>query len=175
MNRAAGGDIQILENARIIPDYRSNSLIIFANDGDMAKIEEIVGYVDSLLAQVLIEAIIVNVTLTDGMDTGMNAFMHTAAGPGDTRHIGGSMNGGPSTAGAAPTTPTDAADAADAADAGNVVAAAGSALNTLGAGALAGGFSYISRYDNSLEFAVSALASNSTAKVLQTPRVVLWR
>ncbi|MDE2658183.1 MAG: type II and III secretion system protein, partial [Verrucomicrobiota bacterium] len=44
-------------------------------------------------------------------------------------------------------------------------------LNTLGAGALAGGFSYISRYDNSLEFAISALASNSTAKVLQTPRV----
>ena len=171
VNRAAGGDIQILENARIIPDYRSNSLIIFANDGDMAKIEEIVGYVDSLLAQVLIEAIIVNVTLTDGMDTGMNAFMHSAAGPGDTRHIGGSINGGPSTAGAAPTAPTDATDAVDAVDAGNVVAAAGSALNTLGAGALAGGFSYISRYDNSLEFAVSALANSSTAKVLQTPRV----
>ena len=168
VNRAAGGDIQILENARIIPDYRSNSLIVFANVEDMVKIDEIVGHVDNLLAQVLIEAIIVNVTLTDGMNTGMNAFMHSAAGPGDTRHIGGFMNGGPSTAGAAPTTPTDAADAADA---GNVVAAAGSALNTLGAGALAGGFSYISRYDNSLEFAISALASNSTAKVLQTPRV----
>ena len=168
VNRAGGGDIQILENARIIPDYRSNSLIVFANVEDMVKIDEIVGHVDNLLAQVLIEAIIVNVTLTDGMNTGMNAFMHAAAGPGDTRHIGGFMNGGPSTAGAAPTTPTDAADAADA---GNVVAAAGSALNTLGAGALAGGFSYISRYDNSLEFAISALASNSTAKVLQTPRV----
>ena len=168
VNRAAGGDIQILENARIIPDYRSNSLIVFANVEDMVKIDEIVGHVDNLLAQVLIEAIIVNVTLTDGMNTGMNAFMHSAAGPGDTRHIGGFMNGGPSTAGAAPTTPTDAADAADA---GNVVAAAGSALNTLGAGALAGGFSYISRYDNSLEFAISAIANNSTAKVLQTPRV----
>ena len=171
VNRAAGGDIQILENARIIPDYRSNSLIVFANVEDMVKIDEIVGHVDSLLAQVLIEAIIVNVTLTDGMNTGMNAFMHSAAGPGATRHIGGFMYGGPSTAGAAPTTPTDAADTTDAADAGNVVAAAGSALNTLGAGALAGGFSYISRYDNSLEFAISALASNSTAKVLQTPRV----
>jgi general secretion pathway protein D len=168
VNRAAGGDIQILENARIIPDYRSNSLIVFANEADMVKIDEIVGHVDNLLAQVLIEAIIVNVTLTDGMNTGMNAFMHSAAGPGDTRHIGGFMNGGPSTAGAAPTTPTDATDAADA---GNAVAAAGSALNKLGAGALAGGFSYISRYDNSLEFAISALASNSTAKVLQTPRV----
>ena len=178
VNRAAGGDIQILENARIIPDYRSNSLIVFANVEDMVKIDEIVGHVDNLLAQVLIEAIIVNVTLTDGMNTGMNAFMHSAAGPGDTRHIGGFMNGGPSTAGAAPTT-TPPADTGggnqggqgDAADAGNVIAAAGSALNTLGAGALAGGFSYISRYDNSLEFAISALASNSTAKVLQTPRV----
>ena len=178
VNRAAGGDIQILENARIIPDYRSNSLIVFANEEDMVKIDEIVGHVDNLLAQVLIEAIIVNVTLTDGMDTGMNAFMHSAAGPGDTRHIGGFMNGGPSTAGAAPTTTPPAntgggnqGGQGDAADAGNVIAAAGSALNTLGAGALAGGFSYISRYDNSLEFAISALASNSPAKVLQTPRV----
>jgi len=174
VNRAAGGDIQILENARIIPDYRSNSLIVFANEEDMVKIDEIVGHVDNLLAQVLIEAIIVNVTLTDGMDTGMNAFMHSAAGPGDTRHIGGFMNGGPSTAGAAPPADTGGGNQGgqgDAADAGNVIAAAGSALNTLGAGALAGGFSYISRYDNSLEFAISALASNSTAKVLQTPRV----
>ena len=181
VNRAAGGDIQILENARIIPDYRSNSLIVFANEEDMVKIDEIVGHVDNLLAQVLIEAIIVNVTLTDGMSTGMNAFMHNAEGPGDTRHIGGFMNGGPSTAGAAPATPPPAnagggnqggqGGQGGAADAGNVVAAAGSVLNTLGAGALAGGFSYISRYDNSLEFAISALASNSTAKVLQTPRV----
>ena len=177
VNRAAGGDIQILENARIIPDYRSNSLIVFANEEDMVKIDEIVGHVDNLLAQVLIEAIIVNVTLTDGMNTGMNAFMHSAAGPGDTRHIGGFMNGGPSTAGAAPAPPPadtgggNQGGQGDAADAGNVIAAAGSALNTLGAGALAGGFSYISRYDNSLEFAISALASNSTAKVLQTPRV----
>ena len=181
VNRAAGGDIQILENARIIPDYRSNSLIVFANEEDMVKIDEIVGHVDNLLAQVLIEAIIVNVTLTDGMSTGMNAFMHNAEGPGDTRHIGGFMNGGPSTAGAAPATPPPAnagggnqggqGGQGGAADAGNVVAAAGSVLNTLGAGALAGGFSYISRYDNSLEFAISAIANNSTAKVLQTPRV----
>ena len=97
VNRAAGGDIQILENARIIPDYRSNSLIIFANDEDMVKIKEIVEHVDSLLSQVLIEAIIVNVTLSDGMDLGVNAFMHNAEGPGDPRHIGGFMNGGTST------------------------------------------------------------------------------
>ena len=174
VNRAAGGDIQILENARIIPDYRSNSLIIFANDADMVKIDEIVKHVDSLLAQVLIEAIIVNVTLTDGMEMGVNAFMHEAAGPGDTRHIGGFMNGGPSTAGAAPSTPPNVNNGAEQGggdNVSNVAAAAGNALGSLGAGALSGGFSYISRYDNSLEFAMSALANSSSAKVLQTPRV----
>ena len=174
VNRAAGGDIQILENARIIPDYRSNSLIIFANDADMVKIDEIVTHVDSLLAQVLIEAIIVNVTMTDGMEMGVNAFMHEAAGPGDTRHIGGFMNGGPSTAGAAPSTPptvNNGAEQGGGDNVSNVAAAAGNALGSLGAGALSGGFSYISRYDNSLEFAMSALANSSSAKVLQTPRV----
>ena len=174
MNRAAGGDIQILENARIIPDYRSNSLIVFANDADMVKIDEIVLHVDSLLAQVLIEAIIVNVTLTDGMEVGVNAFMHEAVGPGDTRHIGGFMNGGPSTAGAAPSTPptlNTGAEQGGGDNVSNVAAAAGNALGALGAGALSGGFSYISRYDNSLEFAMSALANSSSAKVLQTPRV----
>jgi len=180
VNRAAGGDIQILGNARIIPDYRSNSLIVFANEEDMVKIDEIVGHVDNLLAQVLIEAIIVNVTLTDGMSTGMNAFMHSESGPGDTRHIGGFMNGGPSTAAATPAPPPANTGGGNqggqggqggAAGDSNVAAAAVNALSTLGAGALAGGFSYISRYDNSLEFAMSAIANNSTAKVLQTPRI----
>ena len=190
VNRASGGDIQILENARIVPDYRSNSLIIFANDRDMAKIDEIVKQVDSILAQVLIEAIIVNVTLSDGMEMGVNAFMHNATGPGDTRHIGGLMNGGPSTApivsgetgtgsspipdgiGSGGQSPGQIPGNNGAAGTVNTAAgAAGNVLTSLGASALGGGFSYISRYDNSLEFAVSALAQNSSAKVMQTPRV----
>jgi len=146
----------------------------------MVKIDEIVTHVDSLLSQVLIEAIIVNVTLSDGMDVGVNAFMHNAQGPGQTRHIGGFMNGGPSTGGSAPE-PAPSVNINPGQGGGQgggqqgnvntVAAAAGNALQTLGAGALSGGFSYISRYDNSLEFAMSALANNSTAKVLQTPRV----
>ena len=146
VNRAAGGDIQILENARIIPDYRSNSLIIFANDADMVKIDEIVTHVDSLLAQVLIEAIIVNVTLTDGMEMGVNAFMHEAEGPGDSRHIGASMHGGPSTFGGSPSTPptvNNGAEQGGGDNVSNVAVAAGNALGALGAGALSGGFSYI--------------------------------
>jgi general secretion pathway protein D len=178
VNRASGGDIQILENARIVPDYRSNSLIIFANDRDMAKIDEIVAQVDSILAQVLIEAIIVNVTLSDGMDTGVNLLMNETKGS-NPQFISGSMNGGPSTTinTPAPSVPNNPGQGGFAAEGGgnggaNTVAeAAGNAVGTFSSSMLSGGFSYLSRYDNGLDFAMSALAQNSSAKVMQTPRV----
>jgi general secretion pathway protein D len=177
VNRASGGDIQILENARIVPDYRSNSLIIFANDRDMAKIDEIVAQVDSILAQVLIEAIIVNVTLSDGMDTGVNLLMNETKGS-NPQFISGSMNGGPSTINTpAPSVPNNPGQGGFVAEGGgnggaNTVAeAAGSAVGTFSSTMLSGGFSYLSRYDNGLDFAMSALAQNSSAKVMQTPRI----
>ena len=177
VNRASGGDIQILENARIVPDYRSNSLIIFANDRDMAKIDEIVAQVDSILAQVLIEAIIVNVTLSDGMDTGVNILMNEAKG-NNPQYISGSINGGPSTINIpSPSVPNNPGQGGFVAEGGgnggaNTVAeAAGSAVGTFSSTMLSGGFSYLSRYENGLDFAMSALAQNSSAKVMQTPRI----
>ena len=161
-----------------MPDYRSNSLIIFANDRDMAKIDEIVAQVDSILAQVLIEAIIVNVTLSDGMDTGVNLLMNETKGS-NPQFISGSMNGGPSTTinTPAPSVPNNPGQGGFAAEGGgnggaNTVAeAAGNAVGTFSSSMLSGGFSYLSRYDNGLDFAMSALAQNSSAKVMQTPRV----
>ena len=177
VNRASGGDIQILENARIVPDYRSNSLIIFANDRDMAKIDEIVAQVDSILAQVLIEAIIVNVTLSDGMDTGVNILMNEAKGS-NPQYISGSINGGPSTINIpSPSVPNNPGQGGFGAEGGgnggaNAVAeATGSAVGTFSSTMLSGGFSYLSRYENGLDFAMSALAQNSSAKVMQTPRI----
>ena len=176
VNRASGGDIQILENARIVPDYRSNSLIIFANDRDMAKIDEIVAQVDSILAQVLIEAIIVNVTLSDGMDTGVNLLMNESKGT-NPLYISGSLNGGPSTINTPTPVPNNQGQGGFVGEGGgnggaNMVAgAAGSAVGTFSSNMLSGGFSYLSRYDNGLDFAISALAQNSSAKVLQTPRI----
>ena len=177
VNRASGGDIQILENARIVPDYRSNSLIVFANDRDMAKIDEIVQQVDSILAQVLIEAIIVNVTLSDGMDTGVNILMNEAKGS-NPNYITGSLNGGPSTiintpAPAAPNNPGQGGFGEGGGNGGANTAAevAGNAVGTFSSSMLSGGFSYLSRYDSGLDFAMSALAQNSSAKVMQTPRV----
>lgn len=175
VNRASGGDIQILENARIVPDYRSNSLIVFANDRDMAKIDEIVEQVDSILAQVLIEAIIVNVSLTDGLDTGVNILMNEARGS-NPNYITGSMNGGPSTIAnnaSVPTNPNNQpGQGGNNGQGADVVAGVtGNAIGSLSSGMLSGGFSYLSRYENGLDFAMSAFASTSSAKVMQTPRI----
>ena len=64
-----GGDFQIIGQTKIVADERTNSLLIFANDEDMAMIELIVAKLDVVLAQVLIEAIIVDVALTKDRNT----------------------------------------------------------------------------------------------------------
>lgn len=68
-------ELQLLGNCRIVPDERSNSLIVYATKADMMMLTNIVSKVDSLLAQVLIEAIIMEVDLTDSWSFGVTALM----------------------------------------------------------------------------------------------------
>jgi general secretion pathway protein D len=65
--------IQVFGQAKIIADQRSNSLLIFATAADMARIKEVVGKLDVLLAQVLIEAIIMDVNLGNSLSYGVSA------------------------------------------------------------------------------------------------------
>jgi general secretion pathway protein D len=61
----------MLEDARIVPDERSNSLIVYANKTDMQMITNMVNKVDRLLAQVVVDAIIMDVSLTDAYQLGV--------------------------------------------------------------------------------------------------------
>jgi general secretion pathway protein D len=74
LNRAAGDDPmqQVLGDARIVPDERSNSLIVYATKQDMKMITNIVNKVDVLLAQVLIEGIVVAVAIGDQQELGVS-------------------------------------------------------------------------------------------------------
>ncbi|MCZ7640465.1 MAG: hypothetical protein M5U12_33065 [Verrucomicrobia bacterium] len=79
LNRAAGQQaqqLQLLEDARIVPDERSNSLIVYASKDDMKMITNIVAKVDRLLAQVVIDAIIMDVALTDAYQLGVSWLMN---------------------------------------------------------------------------------------------------
>lgn len=74
INRAAGsGDFTILGETKIIADIRSNSLLVFAAKRDMDMIKDIIAKLDVVLAQVLIETIIMDVSLDNSWAFGVSA------------------------------------------------------------------------------------------------------
>lgn len=70
---SASGDLQILGTTKIIADIRSNSLLVFAMREDMKTIKDIVEKLDVVLAQVLIETLIMDVTIGDDWNFGVSA------------------------------------------------------------------------------------------------------
>ncbi len=60
------------DKIKILSDKRTNSLIIMASKSDQVAIQEIVNDMDMMLSQVLIEAVIIDVTLKDGLETGVS-------------------------------------------------------------------------------------------------------
>src|SRR5262249_10326157 len=78
IQRAGGGggqgDIQVIGTTKIIADERTNSLLIFASRSDMETIKKIISQLDVVLAQVLIETVIIEYTL--GPDTKSFGFTY---------------------------------------------------------------------------------------------------
>ena len=67
------GEIQILGQTKIIADERMNALLVFAAHDDMITIKKMVKQLDVVLPQVLIEAIIMEVTLDNSRTIGISA------------------------------------------------------------------------------------------------------
>src|SRR4030095_1408756 len=122
-------------------DERTNSLLIYASKEDMKTIKEIVSKLDVVLAQVLIEAVILQVSLDDSTSGGVSWLERKGHG-GDFFNGRGGVN------------------------TGNL---AQSLTNV--AGVLPGGFSYFGTFGDDLSVAITALASGKNAKVLQRPRI----
>jgi general secretion pathway protein D len=147
VRRAAGGagggeEVQLLEDARIVPDERSNKLLVFANKKDMEMITNIVSKVDVLLAQVLIEAIIMEVNLGDTFKLGVSwAQQPKAFGNGSSG--AGVANSGPGFINSLTNFPS-------------------------GAGS---GLSYYGTIANDWNVAIQALADNSSIHVISRPRI----
>jgi general secretion pathway protein D len=78
IQRASSGggqqdQIQVFGQTKIIADQRSNSLLVFATQADMERIKAVVGKLDVLLAQVLIESVIIDVNLGNSLSYGVSA------------------------------------------------------------------------------------------------------
>lgn len=153
INRAANqGEIVVFGQTKMIADERTNSLLIYASKEDMKTIKEIIAKLDVVLAQVLIEAVIIEVTLNDDREFGVSYIQGQPQGIGNYfKGIGGINNG-------------------NVLNPGTFNAISGVASNA--AGSLPGGFSYLATLGNSdLDVSITALNSASRAKILQRPRI----
>jgi len=138
---AAGQASQIISDARIVPDERSNSLLIYANEHDMEMISNIVSRVDHQLPQVLIEAVVLDVSINNTLSIGVS-YLQNPKTTGKLTQASGANNGQQLL----------------------------SSVTNLSSG-LPSGFSYFAKYGGTLEAAVQALASDSTVAIIATPRI----
>ena len=60
------------DNVKILADKRINSIVVMARKTDMAAIKRVIGEMDLKLSQVLIETVIIEVTLDDELQTGID-------------------------------------------------------------------------------------------------------
>jgi general secretion pathway protein D len=135
-------EVQVLEDARIVPDERSNKLLVFANKRDMEMITNIVTKVDVLLAQVLIEAVIMEVQLGDSQNLGFS-WAQRPRQFGNDFSGAGAINNGQSFLNSVTNFP----------------------------GSLGPGFSYFGALNNQWDLAISAVAENSSINVVSRPRI----
>jgi general secretion pathway protein D len=143
VNRAAGTgeEVRILEGAQIVPDERANQLLIFANKRDMSMITNIVSKVDVMLAQVLIEAVILEVKVGDTMRLGVSAAQQPKQWGQDFSGAGAINNG-----------------------------QLFSSLTNFPAGSPSG-FSYFGTIGDDFDVAITALASDSEINIVSRPRI----
>ena len=113
----------------------------------MKTIKEIVAKLDVVLAQVLIEAAIIEVTLTDSRDLGISYLQHP-------------QNSGNGPGSAPSTTATCFSPATSALNGGHQRQRR-----------LPSGFSYLMSFGQDLDVTVTAAAADSRARILQRPRI----
>jgi general secretion pathway protein D len=149
--KSAGGgasDFNILGATKIIADERTNSLLVFASKQDMAMITNIIAKLDTVLAQVLIDAIVMEVTLDKSQNVGVSYNQVTPSTPGNYFSGIGALNNGNFL---------------------NPSSFAGSGTN--GLGGLPSGFSYLASFGNDFDATITAIATDSRIHVLSRPRI----
>lgn len=158
------GEIQITGklsgDVKIIADTRINALLVMASKADMAVIEDVLDQIDVMLAQVLIEVVIVEIGLKDNFSTGIDWLQRSMiaynekAGGGRRPFMAFSGTGKEGTGG-------DIKNASTINTVGDSTAAAGSGLTY-----------YFTYFDLNIDAVLNMLASTSDARILSTPIIL---
>ena len=155
VNRAAtgtsGGDIFVLGQTKIIADERINALLIFASKTDLITISNIINKLDVVLAQVLIEAIIMEVSLGNTLDYGFSYLQTKPATAGDI------LLGGVGAVNNIPILKLSDFNS-------------GNFTTNSNTGALPSGFSYAAKFMG-FDAVARAFAGDARVKILQRPRI----
>ena len=163
INRTSGSgqqdQIQLFGQTKIIADQRANALLVFATREDMATIKTIIGKLDVLLSQVLIEAVIMDITMGHQFNFGVSAAQNPKSFQGNNTNIlqnilgGGGMNNGQSFYNFL-----------------NGGVGSNTASSVFGNG-LPSGLSYFGNIGPTWDVAVQAAESDSSVTVIQRPRI----
>jgi general secretion pathway protein D len=144
----SSGEFQLIGPNKIIPDERTNSLLVFASREDMQMIKDIISKLDVVLAQVLIEAVILEVSLSDSREVGVSYIQHPQT-KGNITGVGALFNN------KSFLTPN------------NFVVGTG----TNASGNLTSGFSYLTSFGQDLDVTLTAIAQDSRVNILSRPRI----
>ncbi len=142
--------IQVLGQTKIIADERSNSLLVYATQQDLDTITNIVSKLDVLLAQVLIETVIMEVDLNKQWNYGISV----AQNPATQREVSGvgAINNGQPFFNFVNSVTTNGWP-------GNFTQSAPN------------GLSYIMNIGQNWDVALQAAASDSSTHIIQRPRI----
>jgi general secretion pathway protein D len=149
---STSGDLQLFGQMKIIADVRSNSLLIFATRDDMKMIKDIIGKLDVVLAQVLIETLIMDVTIGDTWALGVSAAQRQKTLNQNNPNI------------------TTAGGYNNSQQFFNWLNSVG-ATNAVTTQNLPGGLSYFGKFNDTWDVALQAAAGDNRVKVVQRPRI----
>lgn len=161
-----GGLAELLQTVSITADQRSNSLIVYGNKKDIAKLREVLTKVDTLLPQVLVEAIIMEVNLSSGWNYGISAAQRPAQFGDNSNNRGGGVINNPS--GAPLGTGSDFLKQLGRSTGG---ATGTNVINGIPATS-GSGLSYFAQIGQNWDIALNAIAADSRVNVIQRPRVI---
>ena len=154
---------QLSANTKILADKRTNTLLLMGTKGDIAALQDIVKKVDIMLAQVLIEAVILEVNLNNNVAYGVNWLQKSMTAY--SQRIAGA-NGGVSLR--EPVVSWGGAFGNQ-----NFGAAAGDAISRASSGALSSGLSYFFTFaDLNIDMVLDMVASSGEGRVLATPVIL---
>ncbi len=177
---SAGGQpepIQVFGQTKIIADQRSNALLVFATAADMERIKAVVAKLDVLLAQVLIESVIMSVDLNKSWNMGVSVAQNPKTlSPSVPVYGGGGMNNGQTFMHFIQTLTTNfttvGTNLVPSGSPSSTISSPGSgSTNAIFGNNLANGFSYFGTIGPNWDVALQAAAADSAATVIQRPRI----